>query len=49
MKMGERERERERERKRELERIIDPNTPFYTPVCCMSILSLSTTRLNVDV
>jgi hypothetical protein len=28
---------------------IDSNTPFYTPVCCMFILPLSTTRLHVDV
>jgi len=28
---------------------IDSNTPFYIHVCCMSILSLSTTRFHVDV
>jgi len=39
----------EKERERELERIIDSNTPFYTPVCYMSILPLSSTRFHVDV
>jgi hypothetical protein len=28
---------------------IDSNTSFYTSVCCMSILPLSTTMLHVDV
>jgi len=43
------ERDRQRERECESPSKIDPDTPFYTHVCYMSILPLLSTRLNVDV